>query len=49
MNYEDAVTFHEDAKRYGSVLGLTSIRALMRELGDVWKELNIVHMEKALS
>ena len=44
MNYEDAVTFHEDAKRYGSVLGLTSIRALMRELGDVWKELNIVHI-----
>lgn len=44
MNYTQAAQFHEDAKKYGSVLGLDSIRALMHELGDVWKELNIVHI-----
>ena len=44
MNYTEAVQFHEDTKKYGSILGLASIRALMHELGDVWKELNIVHI-----
>lgn len=44
MNYTEAVQFHEETKKYGSVLGLDSIRALMHELGDVWKELNVVHI-----
>ncbi len=44
MNYAEAVQFHEEIKKYGSILGLSSIRALMHELGDVWKELNIVHI-----
>lgn len=43
-NYTKAVQFHEDARKYGSILGLDSIRALMHELGDVWKELRIVHI-----
>lgn len=44
MNYEEAVRFHEDAKAYGSVLGLDNIRNLMHELKDVWKELKAVHI-----
>ena len=44
MNYEEAVDFHEETKQYGSILGLSSIRALMHELKDVWKSLNIVHI-----
>ena len=39
MNYEEAVQFHEKAKEYGSILGLTNIRNLMHELGYIWKEL----------
>lgn len=44
MNYTQAVQFHEDTKKYGSILGLDSIRALMHELGDVWRGLQIVHV-----
>ncbi len=44
MDYEQAVSFHESAKTYGSILGLESIKALMYELNDVWKELKIVHI-----
>lgn len=44
MDYAGAVSFHESAKAYGSILGLDSIRALMRELGDIWKEIKIVHV-----
>lgn len=44
MNYTQAVQFHEDTKKYGSILGLDSIRTLMHELGDVWRKLKIVHV-----
>ena len=44
MNYAEAVRFREDTKKYGSILGLKSIRALMHELGDIWKKLKIVHI-----
>lgn len=44
MNYAQAVSFHESAKAYGSILGLDSIKELMYELNDVWKELKIVHI-----
>lgn len=44
MTYEEAVEFHENAKQFGSILGLESIRNLMKRLGDVWKELKIVHI-----
>lgn len=43
-DYEAAMRFHESAKQYGSVLGLDSIRELMRRLGDVWKALRVVHV-----
>lgn len=44
MNYEQAVDLHERAKSYGSILGLENIQNLMHELGDVWRELKIVHI-----
>lgn len=44
MDYREAVKFHEDTKAFGSILGLHSIRALMGELGDVWKRLRVVHV-----
>lgn len=44
MSYAQARAFLEEAKAYGSVLGLDSIRALMHELSDVWKDLNIAHV-----
>lgn len=44
MDYIQAVQFHEDTKKYGSVLGLDSIRALMHELGDVWREWKAIHI-----
>lgn len=44
MSYAQAVQFHEDAKKYGSILGLDNIREIMRRLDDVWREQNIVHI-----
>lgn len=44
MNYQQAEAFHEEAKAYGSILGLLNIQRLMYELGDVWKTLNIIHV-----
>lgn len=44
MNYKEAIEFHKKSKVYGSILGLDTIRNLMHELNDVWKELQIVHI-----
>lgn len=44
MNYQQAEAFHEKAKAYGSILGLSNIRRLMYELKDVWKTLSIIHV-----
>lgn len=44
MNYQQAIAFHEKAKAYGSILGLSNIRRLMYELKDVWKTLSIIHV-----
>lgn len=44
MTYEEARAFVDKTKAYGSILGLESIRALMRELGDVQEELAIIHI-----
>lgn len=44
MTYEQAEEFAESTKKYGSILGLESIRNLMHLLGDVQEELNIIHV-----
>ena len=44
MNYIEAMGFLEETKKYGSQLGLTSIRNLMAELGNVQDEIPLVHI-----
>ena len=44
MTYQDARVFIEETKKYGSILGLTSIRNLMQELGNVQEEIPIIHI-----
>lgn len=44
MNYEQAMAFLEDTKKYGSRMGLTGIKNLMRELGNVQEQIPIVHI-----
>ncbi len=44
MNYEEAMSFLEDTKQYGSRLGLDTIRALMHELGDVQEKVPEIHI-----
>lgn len=44
MTYDEAKAFLDTTKQYGSVLGLTSIRDLMADLGDVQETLSIIHV-----
>ncbi len=44
MNYQEAMDFLEETKKYGSVMGLDSIRMLMEELGNVQDTLPIIHI-----
>ena len=44
MTYEEAVEFADSTKKYGSILGLESIRNLMQELGNVQEQLHIIHV-----
>lgn len=44
MTYQEARAFIEETKKYGSILGLTSIQNLMAELGNVQEELRIIHI-----
>lgn len=44
MNETESYQFLEETKKYGSVLGLESIRALMEELGNVQDRILAVHI-----
>ena len=44
MTYDEAVEFADSTKKYGSILGLESIRNLMQELGNVHEQLHIIHV-----
>lgn len=44
MNYEHAMMFLESTKKYGSQLGLSSIKNLMQELKDVQDRIPVVHL-----
>lgn len=44
MTYEDAKAYMEEVSRTGSILGLTNIINLMKELGDVQEKLHILHI-----
>lgn len=44
MNYEEARSYVAAVSKTGSILGLESIKNLMRELGDVQERLAIIHI-----
>lgn len=44
MNYRESRAFIADAAKYGSVLGLDTMRELMRRLGDPQDSLKFVHV-----
>ena len=44
MTYEEAAEFADSTKKYGSILGLESIRNLMQELGNIQEQLHIIHV-----
>lgn len=44
LGYQDARNFIEQATRFGSVLGLTNMRALMEALGNPQDEIPIIHI-----
>lgn len=44
MTYEEARTYSKTISKTGSILGLDSIRNLMRELSDVQEKLSILHL-----
>ncbi len=44
MQYDEAMAFLEETKKYGSRPGLATIRALLHELGDVEECVPVVHI-----
>lgn len=44
MDYQQAMEFLEDTKKYGSQLGLKSIQNLMARLGDVQNQVPAIHI-----
>lgn len=44
LTYNEALAFVEEAKKRGSVLGLTSMRALMEELGNPQNKIPTIHI-----
>lgn len=44
MNYQESMEFLEETKKYGSIMGLLSIRNLMCELGNVQEKLPVIHV-----
>ncbi len=44
MLYEEARVYLDSVSKYGSVLGLDSIKNLLEELGNPQKELTFIHI-----
>ena len=44
LSYEEARLFLEQTSRFGSVLGLTSMKALMEELGNPQDAISVIHI-----
>lgn len=44
MNYQEALSWIEESKKYGSVLGLTTIKELLDRLGNPEKKLRFIHI-----
>ena len=44
MTYQEARVYLDEVSKYGSVLGLDTIRGLLRELGDPQNDLKFIHI-----
>ncbi len=44
MNYDEALRFINDSKKYGIVLGLNNMYNLMNELGNIQDKIKIIHI-----
>ena len=44
MNYNESRVYLDELSRYGSVLGLDSMRELLHRLGDPQDELKFIHV-----
>ena len=44
MTYDEAMNFIQNTNKFGTVLGLDSIRELLRRLGNPQEQLRIVHL-----
>jgi dihydrofolate synthase/folylpolyglutamate synthase len=44
LTYQEARAFVDETKKYGSILGLTSICNLMQRLGNVQEQLKVIHV-----
>ena len=44
MNYEEARVYLDNVAKYGSVLGLESIRTLLERLGNPQNDLRFIHL-----
>lgn len=44
MNYKESRVYLDELSRYGSVLGLGSMRELLHRLGDPQDELKFIHV-----
>ena len=44
MTYREARVYLDEMSKYGSVLGLDTIRGLLRELGDPQDDLKFIHI-----
>ena len=45
MTYQEARVYLDEVSKYGSVLGLDTIRGLLRELGDPQNDLKFIHID----
>ena len=44
MTYKEARVYLDEMSKYGSVLGLDTIRGLLHELGDPQDDLKFIHI-----
>ena len=44
VTYKEARVYLDEVSKYGSVLGLDTVRELLRELGDPQKDLRFIHV-----
>ncbi len=49
MTYKEARVYLDEMSKYGSVLGLDTIRGLLRELGNPQDDLKFIHLQERMA